>query len=226
MLAKGRKVKGGIMRNLNASIRHIPMSSRIRRLPISDRGFPIPWFVAYVNGEPDFRVADTAKMAEAIKFRKCWVCGGALGKYMCFVIGPMCAVNRVSSEPPSHHDCAEYAVKACPFLAQPRMRRNMDDMPKGHLKPGGVMIERNPGVTLIWTTFSYEVIGRHGIIRIGEPETVRFFCRGRKATNAEIMESIDSGMPILKEMARNEGPTAEKELAHQYHRAMKLIPAE
>lgn len=216
------------MPELNASIRSIPLPARMRHLPINERGYPVPWFVAWIDGVPDFRVVDTPKLAVAIKQRKCWLCGGTLGKYMCFVIGPMCAVNRVSSEPPSHRDCAEYAVKACPFLTQPRMRRNSEDMPEGHVEPGGIMIARNPGVTLIWTTLDYKVVKDGGggfVIQIGEPQRVEFFARGRSASRDEIMASIDSGMPILREVAKQDGPEGEKELAFQYQRAMKLVPA-
>src|SRR5262245_56582120 len=159
------------MTELNASIRHIPLPKRMQHLPINERGYPVPWFVAWLDaagkraepgtGTPDFRVVDTPKVGDAIRNKRCWLCGGPLGKYMSFVIGPMCAVNRVSSEPPCHHDCARYAVEACPFLTQPRMRRNKEDMPDGHEHPGGIMIERNPGVTLIWTTFSYRVVRDH-----------------------------------------------------------------
>ena len=61
---------------------------------------------------------------------KCWLCGQTLGKHMTFPIGPMCAITRTTAEPPSHLACAEYAVKACPFLSQPRMRRNERDLPE------------------------------------------------------------------------------------------------
>ena len=32
-------------------------------------------------------------------------------------------MNRTSAEPPSHRDCAEFAVKACPFLTQRELTR-------------------------------------------------------------------------------------------------------
>ena len=100
----------------------IEMPSRIARLP-TDRGFPVPWFVAWIDGKPDFRVIAPGRVAEAVNKGKCWVCGGTLFGTRAYVVGPMCAVNRTSAEPPSHRDCARYSAKACPFLSRPTMRR-------------------------------------------------------------------------------------------------------
>src|SRR5438477_249547 len=79
------------------------------------------------EGEPDFRCADKRKFHRALKEKRCWVCGDKLGVHLAFVIGPMCAVNKVTSEPPCHLECAEYSVRICPFLSRPRMRRNEHD---------------------------------------------------------------------------------------------------
>src|SRR5262245_3833667 len=112
------------MTELNASVRNVDMPGRIRWLPIDARGFPVPWFVAWFKdgeqvepgvGLPDFRVADANKMRSALKLRLCWVCGKRLGRHLAFTIGPMCAINRTMSEPPSHYECARFAAQACPF---------------------------------------------------------------------------------------------------------------
>lgn len=93
-----------------------PLTDKIARLPIA-RGFPIPWFVARLkDGTAEFRAADSLKMEKALSQRRCWVCGDTLGYEMTFVIGPMCAINRVSSEPPSHYECARWSARNCPFL--------------------------------------------------------------------------------------------------------------
>src|SRR3981189_2409882 len=118
------------MPELNASIRHIPMPDRFKKLPISDKGFPIPYFVGELDGRRDFRVIRPDAIAACFNKRLCWLCGEKLGQYLAFVIGPMCSVNRVSSEPPSHRECAEYAVRACPFLSRPKMRRNEEGLPE------------------------------------------------------------------------------------------------
>jgi hypothetical protein len=215
---------------LNAAIRELALPERIQALPVSDTGFPIPWFVADLpDGTRDFRVTDPNKITRAVRMRLCWVCGQPLGKHQAFVIGPMCAVNRVSSEPPSHRDCAEYSVRACPFLMQPRMRRNSKDLPE-HQKPAGEMIERNPGVILIWMTQSFRPFRpkeneRRYLFRIGPSEHVAWYSQGRTATRAEIQASIDSGMPLLREMAEREGTVSLAALQEQYRAALQLLPA-
>jgi hypothetical protein len=117
------------MRELNQRIRHLDLPDRMKHLPLNEQGFPVPYFVPYVDGKPEFRGFDGEKLGICVRHEKCWLCGSQLGKNMVFTIGSMCAVNRVSAEPPSHYGCAHYAAMACPFLSQPRMRRNEVDMP-------------------------------------------------------------------------------------------------
>jgi len=216
-----------MVHTLNASIRDIPIPERMRRRPISATGYPVPWFVAWLDGAPDFRVVDAPKVGRAVRGNLCWLCGETLGRHLAFVIGPMCAVNRVSSEPPCHRDCAEYAVRACPFLVRPRMRRNDKDRPAEAVEPGGVMIRRNPGVALIWITGGYKIFRADGgtLFRIGSPEHVRFFAEGRPATRDEVMASIDTGLPALREIAERQGPEAVIALDHEIRAAMTLVDA-
>lgn len=208
---------------LNASIKNIPIPSRMARRPVNDRGFPVPWFVPKINGEWDFRAIRPDAMVEAYRRRLCWLCGEPLGRYMAFVIGPMCAINRVSSEPPSHRDCALYAIRACPFLSKPNMRRNEKDAPTGNV--AGIHLEHNPGVTLLWITKTYHPIKTINgtLFGIGSPSELGFYREGRIAKRTEIIEAIDKGLPYLREVASIEG--AEKELEQQLERAMKLVPA-
>lgn len=214
------------MKELNKRIQGLDIPSRMRSLKISDEGYPIPYFVPYVKGKPDFRGMDGQKFGVCVRHKRCWLCGEPLGKYMTFVIGPMCAVNRVSSEPPSHRGCAEYAAMACPFLTQPRMRRNEKDLPEGEV--AGIMITRNPGVSLLWTTQEYRVFraGEGVLFKVGDPMEVRFYAEGRKATREEIMTSITTGLPTLRAMAEKEGDDSVKELDKNYTAAMTLVPLE
>jgi hypothetical protein len=106
------------MTELNASIRDIPVPSRISKLPISEAGFPLPWFTAYDHdGKPVPQLADPAKRMRAVRVNLCWICGEPLGRFKAFILGTMCAVNRTTAEPPSHRDCAEYAMLACAIRA-------------------------------------------------------------------------------------------------------------
>src|SRR5262245_2742625 len=95
-----------------------PVPERMRKLPLH-RGYPVPWFVEWIEGVPDFRIMDGRKLVRAVKEKRCWVCGELMGSYLAFTIGPMCAVNRISAEPPSHRECASFSARGCPFLTRP-----------------------------------------------------------------------------------------------------------
>jgi hypothetical protein len=200
---------------------------RMRALPIDERGYPVPWFVAWINGKPDFRVADQEKAQKARYFGHCWVCGNQVGKFKTFVIGPMCAVNRTTAEPPCHLDCATFSATACPFLTLPKAQRRDANMPADYSDPAGIMIERNPGVTCLWTTLSYSLwnAGNGLLYELSEPTNLAFYTQKRIATREEVLASIDSGMPILRELAEREGEAASAELQRRYKAMLMLLPA-
>jgi hypothetical protein len=213
---------------LNAAIRDIPLPERLARRPVNERGFPVPWFVSLIDGKWDFVNLDPNKIIEAHHRQICFLCGGPLGRYKAFTIGPMCSINRISSEPPAHRECAEYAVRVCPFLARPAAKRNE----KAHLGTAneipGFAIEHNPGAALIWITRSYKPIRvDHGVLfQIGEPVEVAWYAEGRKATRAEIDAAIAKGLPLLRSKAEEEGAGAVAELDQYIRRAEKLLPVE
>ena len=205
---------------------------RIARLPKNKVGYPVPWFVAVIDGQPDFRVIRPGGIGTALRGKLCWTCGIPFQRQedRAFVIGPMCAVNRVSSEPASHLDCALFAATHCPFLIKPQMVRRERHIPEGATCPAGESIRRNPGVALVWVTGykSWSTFSdRNGgtLFDVGEPKRVLWFARSREALRAEVMESIDSGLPILREMAEDEGPDAVAELERMHARALALVPS-
>lgn len=212
---------------LNQRIIGLEIPERMNTLPLSDEGYPVPWFVPYVNGKPDFRCMDGEKMKIAIRHRKCWMCGQALGKHMTFAIGPMCMVNRNISEPPSHLTCVEYGVRACPFLTQPKMRRNEKDLPKGGTV-AGISIADNPGLTVLWTTLScrpWRPPGGGILFELGEPEHIEYYTEGRIATREEVLSVLEERIPKLMNEAVKEGPESIAELNRRYDRAVKLVQA-
>ena len=218
--------------DVNASIRDIQMPLRISRLPVNDKGFPVPWFVARVGGDfgtPvwDFRVIGPGKLSDAYYNRKCWICGDKLGQYLVFTIGPICSVNRVNSEPPSHLECAQYAVQACPFLSKPRMKRNEVDLPEGP-PIAGEHLSHNPGATALWITKTYKPFKVKGgtLFKLGDPMNVLWYAEGRRATRGEVLEAMYKGLPYLRHMAQLEGPKAQKECEAALHLAMNWIPKE
>lgn len=200
----------------------------IAKLPIV-RGFPVPWFVAWIKGEPEFRAMDPNKWAKAVRKRLCWCCGEPLGFHATFVIGPMCAINRVSSEPPNHPECARWSARNCPFLTQRQMERREDEYTANAKSIGGHAIKRNPGVALLWTTDQWTTFsdGDGGIlIRIGEPTETEWFSHGRTATRAEVLESVRTGLPFLEEPARSQGASAVRALEQMKQDAERFYPSE
>ena len=211
----------------------LEMPGRVAQLPQNKHGHPVPWFVATIGGKPDFRVIKPGAIPQALAGRGlCWTCGFPFQRQedRAFVIGPMCAVNRVSAEPGSHLECAVFSATHCPFLTTPQMVRRERHIPQEAVRPAGEMIRRNPGVALVWVTgyrsWSTFRDGNGGtLVNVGEPKRVLWYARGREATRAEVLESIGSGLPILRDMAEQEGPAAVAELERMHDRALELVPA-
>ncbi len=210
-------------------IADIEMPRAVERLPRDHRGYPVPWFVAWIGKpkRPEFRVVGPGKLEQAVQQSRCWICGGLLVGVRAYVVGPMCAVNRVSSEPPSHRACATYAAKACPFLAKPHMRRREPGLPEDAVDPAGTMLRHNPGVALVWMTGRL-VHTRHApgglLFDIGVPEYVEWYREGRPATHNEALDAMTIGFPALQEAAEAQGPDAEAALAHATELAIRLLP--
>lgn len=219
MTEKGRQIR--------KSIRGL-VPRRMLKRPIDHRGYPVPWFVTVKDddGNWDFRPVEPERIAEAVHRKKCWICGERLGVHVAFAVGPMCGVNRISGEPPQHQACAEFAVKACPFMLLPMAKRRTSNLPEGTTENPGA-IKRNPGVTLVWSTAKFEVIpNAPGCLwGMGEPTALSFWVEGRPATRAEIDKSVQSGLPTLVDLAKAESPLAEMALESMTKIFMDMLPA-
>lgn len=218
---------------LNESIRGIPLPDYMRELPVSKRGYPVPYFVARQTAPDwDFRVVNPETTVKCLRRHLCWLCGQQMGTKLAFVVGPMCVVTKTSAEPPSHLSCAEYAAIACPFLSNPRMRRNEENMPEGHTPPAGIAIMRNPGVTAVLVTRRMRPFDdghRRILIRMGDPDDVKWYAQRRAATYNEVMDSIESGLVTLMDQCNNEATQklqeeAHSELAQYLSEAMRWVP--
>jgi hypothetical protein len=197
------------------------------------RGYPLPYFVATVGGVPDFRVADPAKFDNCRRNSLCWVCGKALGSHKVFVIGPMCVVNRTTSEPPSHRACAEYSASYCPHLIHPQAKRRTETLPDDHLNPGGQMILENPGVTVLWESnnFSYYTVPNGTLIDIGDPVAVEWWTEGHRASRDEVVPKFRDSLERLKHLTAEhyaddpgERDAAFLQLGKQAYDAMRYLP--
>lgn len=143
----------------------------------------------------------------------------------------MCAINRISPEPPAHRDCAVYSAKVCPFLATPQMVRREGGLPENRIDPAGMAIPRNPGVALVWVTRTYARVRALGgapghLYHLGEPTGLHWYAQGRDATRAEVLASMDSGLPILRAACERDADPAESRAAldRDHDRALTLIP--
>lgn len=217
---------------LNESIRQIRVPDLLLDRPVSSKGFLVPYFVAWVNGDWDFRVIYPEIRIDAMRRGVCWLCGKPLGTKKVFVAGPMCVVTKTSAEPPCHQSCAEYAVQACPFLVNPAMRRNDKDLPTESGNAPGVMIARNPGVTALLITTEWEPFsdGQGDVlIRMGDPVHVKWYRQRRAATQKEVLDSIESGLPILVEQCKTEKTERDQRsammaLGNQLAEALRFLP--
>lgn len=211
---------------MRAELESLPL--RMRNLPLDERGYPVPWFVQWVEGKPEFRAMDGEKWVRAVRDRLCWVCGEKLGVYKTFVAGPMCGINRTSAEPPSHLECAQWSARNCPFLNNPQqVRRDLEDT--NLIDSAGFAIQRNPGVTLLWTTKTYSIFrddqGKP-LITFGEPESLEWFAEGRQATREEVLHSIETGMPALVALAQTEEGAMKYLLETKEAFISKYVPSE
>ena len=209
-----------------------PLTERLKKLPLDERGYPVPFFVSWIDGKPEFRAADGRKYRRCVQDKLCWVCGEPLGAHLAFAIGPMCVTNRTTAEPPAHLDCAQWSVKGCPFLARPQMvRRRGDEAYESNdqiREAAGISLDHNPGVTCIWVTKSYKFFpdgdGRP-LIQIGDPVAAPTWWReGRPATRAEVLAAMDKGLPKLREQCDH--PEAHRLLTQMSTEALQYLPHE
>jgi hypothetical protein len=172
----------------------------MRKLPADARGYPVPWFVATINGARDFRIADNEKFELAIRARRCWICGQGLGKCYAFVTTLMGVALGYAAEPPSHLECAKFAARSCPFLTNPAAKYRDAKLPADVSDPQGAeLLRHNPGVTVLWVTETYAAqwLGAGALLRFGEPRRVQFWREGRLATRAEVIAARESEMRAL-----------------------------
>jgi hypothetical protein len=201
------------------SLDDYPMPDRIKALHRAPNGYPVPFFVTWLDdgkpqregvGLPDFRIVDPEKMAACLRLNLCWICGGPLGRHHAFVLGPMCVVTRVTSEPGSHQDCALYAMHVCPFLAHPNRRRNERPFQTEIVAAAGEHSLANPGVMALWMTTGAIPFraqrGQPGVLfNVNPPTSVSWWREGRPATRGEVADALHVARPKLRATCEADG---------------------
>lgn len=194
------------------------MPRALRNRPVDDVGRPVPFFVQYVDGKPDFRIMSADSYRACMMMGLCWTCGERLKRGTgTFVVGPMCVLNGTSAEPPSHYACGHWSARACPFLNNPgKVRREggLDQLDVADV--AGIMIARNPGVIALatsdrWRSFNVP----NGVLYNFIPKSVEWMSQGREATDDEVWWSVETGIRALIDMADEEGDGARDALRIQ-----------
>jgi len=188
----------------------IDIPKHLRGRPVYN-GYVVPFFVSWYlpdgskvnertpNAKPNFPIIDMDRAQICRKRNACWICGKQLGTYRWFVMGPGSAITRTALEPPSHRDCAKYAVRVCPFMLNPNKQINNNAARNAVVELIGSVPPDNPGVSVLWATKSYDLLPvdpSRGIFyyRPHEPDVVEFWREGRHATRAEIDAAIDRSL--------------------------------
>ncbi|MGB4823471.1 MAG: hypothetical protein WBP82_01015 [Leuconostoc mesenteroides] len=187
------------------TIKDIP--ERIKKLPIQN-GFPVPWFVAKIEDKYDFRVVDSSKLMVAVKEGLCWICGEKLGYTFTFILGPMGFINRINSEPPSHKECAKFAIINCPFLNHTEKARRENNMPEVIFTEGHDLYQ--PEVMVMYSTKSYKLYksftNKTPYFSVGDAVQIEWFTEARPSTYNEIVDALELGFIKIKEQEANLAP--------------------
>lgn len=196
------------------------------------RGYPVPYFVGWVDGLPEFRVADRHKHEMCRMHEFCWCCGKPLGTHRVLVTGPMALLTKITAEPPSHRACAEYALQACPHLVHPHAKRREAGMPEKRSSPAGTLVTTNPGVALAWEG-DYEFVKRQDgwLIELKEPVVLDWWTRGRRATREEALAGLEASVSRVKQLSIEQFHHRRRGLADAMHdlglhhaQALELLP--
>lgn len=138
----------------------------LAHLPVEERGYPVPYFVPWVNGKPFFKAASEEKHLICYKNKLCGICGKKIksGEF-CFVGGPQALKNKCSSEAHTHFRCAKYALQVCPYLFHQKSDRKWDG--DGHDLNKDVMILDKPEAMYIMVSNKVEWYndGKHRLFR-------------------------------------------------------------
>lgn len=181
------------------------MPERIARLPKDTRGYPIPWNVLRgVDGFPIFTVNDDRKAWEALLKHLCPICGEKLGRWMWFVGGPRSAFDPEGwyIDLPGHHECIQFALAVCPYLAAPKYLGRID-VPDPSKLPTGfdvlldeTVISERPEVFVMVASNRQEVLNRAPLQPYVRPERpalgYEYWRHGRQIAESEAMPYLQA----------------------------------
>jgi hypothetical protein len=125
------------------------MPERIAKLPKDDRGYPVTYIAAFINGKPDLGIQDYAKVLSCVREWRCHVCGEKLGKLGYFIAYEPIAKRPRFLDPAIHKECALYSLKVCPYLANPSAKHRSSKMLRTDQTDLGEVTGRSHKVVLL-----------------------------------------------------------------------------
>lgn len=144
-------------------MKQIMIPEFLSHLKVDERGYPIPFFVKWIKGKPDFRILDEHNRELCIKDRLCSICGKVMEDiFFYFISGPIGFHNKVSTDAPMHENCARYSLSVCPHLLYQRAERRDEDIM--YLKNDHQILQKPPYMVLA-RTVRYWTDQRTGILR-------------------------------------------------------------
>jgi len=179
-------------------IADMPIPKRMRTLAKDHRGYPVPYIVLIdQTGKPQFTINDDEKVKRCDRRKLCSICGKPHDRDgFWFVGGSRCFLHPQGAflDPPLHLECAEYALRVCPFLAARRYTKRIDD---AKLAPGATpegmtllreefMMPRLPERFGLGRTLGYRRLSRRGDLPVYVVEGWRYveFWRNGEPVNA------------------------------------------
>lgn len=138
----------------------------IAALPHDHRGYPIPFIVLRdINDKPVFVSNDALLVTQAVRDNLCHICGQPLDVYSWFVGGPGSALlngnQAVYNDGPLHHECMQYAMQVCPYLAC-RLTKELAPATSERLRAQGLRVSNTatmpgtPAVFMAVCAYSYK----------------------------------------------------------------------
>lgn len=132
---------------------NIAIPQNLKHLKVDKRGYPIPFFVPIIKGEPNFRFLDERKQILCLEKKLCPICGTKLCKdYFYFISGPIGLKNCTASDPAMHKECAEFAMKVCPYMFFRKTDR------KEHVPDDSVHIDEKPDHLFLIRSNKWKII--------------------------------------------------------------------
>jgi hypothetical protein len=114
------------------------------------RGMPVPFVVLKDQaGKHHFKINDTEKTVQCMMGGLCTICGQKMSVHDRWLVGGIASAfdkRGFYIDHPVHQECAEYALKVCPYLASRNYDTNKTDLDKLQDKVKGAVILVNPTV--------------------------------------------------------------------------------